>query len=121
MPAKKTKAKKKKNIDSVLDQIADDTVADAKQQLQDWLQESKTAADEFIKECAGQLEAWLIDLASKRMTALEFNRLVAAQELLLANRALNQAARGQERAGKIAIKILQTTAEKVVPALLMAI
>lgn len=120
MPAKKSKARKK-NINSVLDQIADDTVADAKQQLQDWLQETKTAGDEFVKECAAQLEQWLIDLASKKMTALEFNRLVSAQELLLANRALSQAARGQERAGKIAIKVLQTTAEKVVPALLMAI
>src|SRR6187200_3270605 len=119
MPTKK--AKKKKNIDSVLNQIGDEAAADAKQQLQDWLQESKTAGDEFVKECAAQLERWLIDLASKKMTALEFNRLVSAQELLLANRALNQTARGQERAEKIAIKVLQATAEKVVPALLMAI
>lgn len=109
------------DINQVLGSITDEAAAEAKQQLQQWLEQTKQAGQGFVKECAQQLEQWLIDLAAGDITALEFNRLVSAQELLLANLALHEAAEGQQRAENTAIKILESTAEKVVPALLLAL
>jgi hypothetical protein len=108
------------NIQQVLDGIQDQTVAEAKKQFQDWLAEAKQSSQDFIKECAKQFEQWVIDLSAGEMTLLEFNRLVSAQEILLKQLALRETIEAQKRAQQTALKVLETTVEKVVPAVLAA-
>jgi hypothetical protein len=108
-------------LQDVLDSIKGDAASQAKAQLQQMLSDAKGASQQFVQSCAEQLEQWLIDLHSGEMTPLEFNKLIASQEILARQFVLSQAAATRQRAEELTINLLEFTAEKIAPAVILAL
>ena len=108
-------------LQDALDQIKDPTVADAKTQFEQLINEGKAASEAFIKSSAEQLEQWTIDVSDKRMTKDEFDNLVSSQTVLAQNFVASKAVAAQERAEKLTIKTAELAATKIVPLLIAAI
>ena len=53
-------------LQDALNQIKDPTVADAKTQFEQLINEGKAASEAFIKSSAEQLEQWTIDVSNKK-------------------------------------------------------
>jgi len=87
-------------LQDALDQIKDPTVADAKAQFEQLINEGKAASDAFIKSSAEQLEQWTIDVSNGKMSQDEFDNLVSSQAILAKNFVVSQALAAQERAEK---------------------
>src|SRR5215475_5939150 len=109
------------SLKDALDQIQDPTVADAKTQFEQLINEGKSASEAFIQSSAEQLEQWTIDVGTGKMSQDEFNNLVSSQAILAQNFVASQALAGQERAEKLTIKTAEIAATKIVPMLLLAI
>lgn len=109
------------NLKDALDQIKDPTVADAKTQFEQLINEGKAASEAFIKSSAEQLEQWTIDVSNGNMSQDEFDNLVSSQAIIAKNFVASQALAAQERAEKLTIKTAQLAATKIVPLLLLAI
>jgi hypothetical protein len=105
-------------LQDALNQITDPTVADAKAQFEQLINEGKAASEAFIKSSAEQLEQWVIDLSNKAMTQDEFDELVSSQTIVAKNFVASQALAAQERAEKLTIKTLEFAATKIVPLLI---
>ena len=54
-------------LQDALDQIKDPTVADAKIQFAQLINEGKAASEAFINSSAEQLEQWTIDVSDKKL------------------------------------------------------
>ena len=108
-------------LEDALNQIKDPTVAEAKTQFQQLIDEVKAASQAFIKSSAEQLEQWVIDLASKKMTKEEFGNLVSSQTIVAKNFVASQALAAQERAERLTITTAELAAAKIVPALIAVI
>jgi hypothetical protein len=102
----------------VLNQITDPTVADAKTQFEQLINEGKAASEAFIQSSAQQLEQWTIDVSDGKMTKDEFDNLVSSQTILAQNFVASQALAAQERAEKLTIKTAELAATKIVPLLI---
>ena len=109
------------NLQDALNQIKDPTVADAKAQFEQLINEGKAASDTFIKSSAEQLEQWTIDVSNGNMSQDEFDNLVSAQAILAKSFVASQALAAQERAEKLTIKTAELAATKIVPLLLLAV
>ena len=109
------------NLQDALNQIKDPTVADAKAQFEQLINEGKAASDAFIKSSAEQLEQWTIDVSNGNMSQDEFDNLVSAQAILAKSFVASQALAAQERAEELTIKTAELAATKIVPLLLIAL
>jgi hypothetical protein len=108
-------------LQDALNQIKDPTVADAKTQFEQLINEVNAASEAFIQSSAQQLEQWTIDVSEKKMSQDEFDNLVSSQTILAKNFVANQALAAQERAEKLTIKTAELAATKIVPVLIAAI
>ena len=108
-------------LQDALNQIKDPTVADAKTQFEQLINEGKAASEAFIKSSAEQLEQWTIDVSNKKMSQEEFDNLVSSQAILAKNFVASQALAAQERAEQLTIKTAELAATKIVPLLLLAL
>lgn len=106
------------NLEDALNQIKDPTVADAKAQFAQLINEGKAASEAFIKASAEQLEQWTIDVSDGKMTKDEFDNLVSSQTILAKNFVATQTLAAQERAEKLTIKTAKLAATQIVPLLL---
>ena len=109
------------NLQDALNQITDPTVADAKSQFEQLINEGKAASEAFIKSSAEQLEQWTIDVSNGNMSQDEFDNLVNAQAILAKNFVASQALAAQKRAEDLTIKTAELAATKIVPLLLLAV
>jgi len=105
-------------LQDVLNQITDPTVADAKTQFEQLIDEGKAASEAFIQSSAQQLEQWTIDVSDGKMTKDEFDNLVSSQTILAQNFVASQALAAQERAEQLTIKTAELAATKIVPLLI---
>jgi hypothetical protein len=108
-------------LQDALDQIKDPTVADAKTEFAQLINEGKASSDAFIKSSAEQLEQWTIDVHTGKMSQEEFDNLLSSQTILAKNFVASQALAAQERAEKLTIKTAELAATKIIPLLLLAI
>ena len=108
-------------LQDALNQIKDPTVADAKTQFEQLINEGKAASEAFIKSSAEQLEQWTIDVSNGKMSQDEFDNLVSSQAILAKNFVASQALAAQERAEQLTIKTAELAATKIVPLLLLAL
>src|SRR5207245_708316 len=83
------------------------TVADAKTQFEQLINEGKAASQVFIQSSAQQLEQWVIDVSNKKMTKDEFDNLVSSQTIVAKNFVASQALAAQEHAEKLTINALE--------------
>ena len=107
-------------LQDALKQITDPTVADAKAQFEQLIDDGKTASQAFIKSSAEQLEQWVIAVSKKEMDQDEFDELVSSQTIVAKNFVASQAVEAQERAEKLTINALELAATKIVPVLIAA-
>ncbi len=107
-------------LQDALQQIKDPTVADAKTQFEQLINEGKAASQAFIQSSAEQLEQWVIDVSNKKMSKEEFDELVSSQTIVAKNFVASQAVAAQERAEKLTINALELAATKIVPVLIAA-
>lgn len=105
-------------LQDALNQITDPTVADAKAQFEQLINEGKAASEAFIRSSADQLETWTIQVSNGQMDQDEFNDLVAAQAILAKNFVASQALAAQQRAEELTIKTAELAATKIIPLLL---
>ena len=108
-------------LQDALDQIKDPTVADAKTEFAQLINQGKASSDAFIKSSAEQLEQWTIDVHTGKMSQEEFDNLLSSQTILAKNFVASQALAAQERAEKLTIKTAELAATKIIPLLLLAI
>ena len=106
-------------LQDALNQITDPTVADAKTQFEQLINEGKAASEDFIRSSAEQLEQWTIDVSEGNMTKDEFDNLVSSQTILAQDFVASQELAAQERAEKLTIKTAELAATKIVPLLLL--
>ena len=109
------------SLKDALDQIKDPTVADAKTQFEQLINEGKAASEAFIKSSAEQLEQWTIDVSNGNMSQDEFDNLVSSQTILAQDFVASQALAAQKRAEDLTIKTAELAATKIVPLLLLAV
>src|SRR5437762_6699262 len=102
-------------LQDALNQITDPTVADAKSQFEQLINEGKAASEAFIKSSAEQLEQWTIDVSNGKMSQDEFDNLVSSQAILAKNFVASQALAAQERAEQLTIKTSELPATKIMP------
>ena len=108
-------------LQDALDQIKDPTVADAKSQFEQLINEGKAASEAFIQSSAEQLEQWTIAVSNGEMSQDEFDNLVSSQAILAKNFVASQALAAQKRAEDLTIKTAELAATKIVPLLLLAV
>ena len=119
-PAKSKKPKKSSKLDSVLNQISDSSVDDAKKELQDLLADAKGDSASFFQENARTLEERLLLVSKGELDQEDFNFFVENQKRAAQIFIDSQPPQAQERAEKLTIHILEVAATKIVPVLIAA-
>ena len=121
-PAKPRSKKRKKSsgLDSVLDQINDSTVADAKTELQTLLADAKGDSATFYQQNAQKLEERLILVSKGELDQDDFNFFVENQKRAAQIFIDSQPPQQQERAERLTIHVLEVAATKIVPVLIAA-
>jgi hypothetical protein len=114
-------AVEQRTLQGALNQIRDPTVADAKTQFEQLINEGKAASEAFIRSSAARLEQWTIDLSNQKISQDEFDNLVSSQMIVAKNFVASQALAAQERAEKLTVKTAELAATKIVPLLMAAI
>ena len=108
-------------FDDVLNEIKDDSVQAAKQQLQSLLQQAKADSSAFAQKNAASLEEWIVELRDGDLDQDEFNELIEAQRAAAEQFINTQAIDGQARARELTLTVLDIAVKKVVPVLIEAI
>jgi polyhydroxyalkanoate synthesis regulator phasin len=119
-PAKSKKPKKSSKLDSVLNQITDSSVDDAKKELQNLLADAKGDSASFFQENAKKLEDRLLLVSKGELDQEDFNFFVENQKRAAQIFIDSQPPQAQERAEKLTIHILEVAATKIVPVLIAA-
>jgi polyhydroxyalkanoate synthesis regulator phasin len=121
-PAKPRPKKQKKSseLDSVLDQVNDSTVADAKKELQNLLADAKGDSATFFQQNAQKLEERLVLVSKGELDQDDFNFFVESQKRAAQIFIDSQPPQAQERAEKLTIHLLEVAATKIVPVLIAA-
>ena len=119
-PAKSKKPKKSSKLDSVLNQITDSSVDDAKKELQNLLADAKGDSASFFQENARKLEDRLVLVSKGELDQEDFNFFVENQKRAAQIFIDSQPPQAQERAEKLTIHILEVAATKIVPVLIAA-
>jgi polyhydroxyalkanoate synthesis regulator phasin len=118
--AKSRRPKKTSELDSVLNQISDSSVADAKKELQDLLADAKGDSATFFQENAQKLEERLVLVSKGELDQDDFNFFVENQKRAAQIFIDSQPPQAQERAEKLTIHLLEVAATKIVPVLIAA-
>lgn len=105
----------------VLNEIKDDSVQAAKQQLQSLLQQAKADSSAFAQKNAASLEEWIVELHDGDLDQDEFNELIEAQRAAAEQFVNTQAIQGQARARELTLTVLDIAVKKVVPVLIAMI
>jgi hypothetical protein len=108
-------------FDDVLDEIKDDSVQAAKDQLQSLLQQAKGDSSAFARQNAASLEQWIVQLRDRDLDEDEFNELIEAQRAAAEQFVNTQAIAGQARARELTLTVLDIAVKKVVPVLIAAL
>ena len=114
------KQKKSSELDSVLDQINDSTVADAKEELQNLLADAKGNSATFFQQNAQKLEERLVLVSKGELDQDDFNFFVENQKRAAQIFIDSQPPQEQERAERLTIHVLEVAATKIVPVLIAA-
>ena len=109
------------SFDDVLDDIKDDSVQAAKDQLQSLLQEAKADSSAFARKNAAALEEWIVELRNGELDQDEFNELIEAQRAAAEQFVNTQAIAGQARARELTLTVLDIAVKKVVPVVIALI
>lgn len=122
---KKSAAKKsasgRSDLNTTLDQISDESVADVKTEFQELLAKAKGDTAGFIQENAQELEERLLEVRDRKLDREDFNYFVERQKRSLQIFIDSQPAQAQERAEKLTISLLEMAAKKIVPILIAMI
>src|SRR2546423_7535220 len=108
-------------FDDVLNEIKDDSVKAAKDELQSLLQQAKTDSSAFARENAAALERWIVELRNGDLDEDEFNELIEAQRAAAEQFVNTQAIAGQARARELTPTVLDLAVKKVAPVVIAAI
>jgi hypothetical protein len=108
-------------FDGVLDEIKDDSVKAAKDQLQSLLQQAKADSSAFAQKNAASLEEWIVELRNGDLDQEEFNELIEAQRAAAEQFVNTQAIAGQARARELTLTVLDIAVKKVVPVVIAMI
>jgi hypothetical protein len=109
------------SFDDVLDEIKDDSVQAAKDQLQSLLRQAKADSSAFARKNAAALEEWIVELRNGELDQEEFDELIEAQRAAAEQFVNTQAIAGQARARELTLTVLDIAVKKVVPVLIAAI
>jgi hypothetical protein len=115
---KASKPKKSSKLDSALDEITDQSVADAKNELQSLLADAKGDSSSFVQKSAKKLEDRLVLVKKRKLTRDEFDFFVEKQKRAAKIFIDSQPPQAQERAEKLTLHILEVAATKIVPLLI---
>jgi hypothetical protein len=107
---RKKSSRKKSELDSALDQIADESVAASMKELQDLLAQAKGDTSELIRQNAQELEERLVLLKKRKIDREDFNFFVENQKRDLRVFIDSQPAQSQERAEKLTLHVLEIAA-----------
>ena len=119
--AKRKKSSRKSELDSALDQVADESVAASMKEFQDLLAQAKGDTSELIRQNAQELEQRLVLLKKKEIDKEDFDFFIENQKRDLRVFVDSQPAQSQERAEKLTLHILEIAVTKVVPVLIAMI
>src|SRR5438045_1102584 len=109
------------SFDNVLSEITDESVKQAKQQLQDLLEQAKGDSSEFARQNAALLEGAIVDLRNGEIDEEDFNLFIEEQRAAAEQFLNTQAIGGQARARELTFTILDIAAKKIAPAVIAAI
>jgi uncharacterized membrane protein YheB (UPF0754 family) len=107
---RKSSRKKKSDLDSALDQVSDESVAAAKEELQDLLAQAKGDTTELVRQNAEELEQRLVLLKKRKIDKEDFDHFVENQKRDLRVFIDSQPAQAQERAEKLTLRVLEVAA-----------
>jgi hypothetical protein len=108
-------------ITDILSGITDPALSAAKNELTDLISTAESDTEAFIQANAQHLQDWLADVKSGAMSQDEFNELVDAEKIVAKDFTLRQVEAAQERTEQLTVQILELAAEKIVPALIVAV
>jgi hypothetical protein len=112
--AGKTKRKKssrqRSELDSVLGQVTDESVAASMKEFQDLLAQAKGDTSELIRQNAQELEERLVLLKKRKIDKEDFDFFVENQKRDLRIFVDSQPAQAQERAEKLTLRVLEIAA-----------
>jgi hypothetical protein len=118
---RKKPSRKKSELNSALDQAADESTAAAIKEFQDLLGEAKGDTSELVRQNAEELEQRLVLLKNRKIDKQDFDYFVENQKRDLQVFVDSQPAQDQERAEKLTLQVLEIAATKVVPILIAMI
>ena len=108
-------------LDNVLNKVRDGSVAAAKAEFQDLLNEAKGASEQFISDNATKVETWITMLSNGEIDKEEFDDLIADQRLAAEQFDNTQRIEDQQRRARLTLRVLQLAATTIGPALLAAL
>jgi hypothetical protein len=109
------------SFDNVLSEITDDSVKEAKQQLQTLLQQAKADSSEFARQNAALLEGAILDLRNGDIDQEDFKLFIEEQRAAAEQFVNTQAIAGQARARELTLTALDIAAKKIAPLVIAAI
>ena len=104
---RKKSSQKKSELDSALDQIGDESVAAATNELQDLLAQAKVDTSEEVRQNAQELQDRLVLLKKHKIDKEDFDFFVENQKRALRTFIDSQPAQSQERAKKLTLRVLE--------------
>jgi hypothetical protein len=107
----KKPSRKKSELDSALDQIGDESVAAATDELQDLLAQAKVDTSVQVRQNAQQLQERLVLLKKHKIDKEDFDFFVENQKRALRTFIDSQPAQAQERAEKLTLRVLEIAAK----------
>jgi hypothetical protein len=107
---KSSRKKSKSELDSALDQVADESAAAAIKEFQDLLTQAKGDTAELVRQNAKELEERLILLKQRKIDKEDFDFFVENQKRDLRVFIDSQPAQAQERAEKLTLRVLEIAA-----------
>ena len=108
---KKPASRKKSELDSALDQISDESVAEAKNEFQDLLAQAKGDTSELVRQNAEELDRRLVLLKKRKIDKEDFDFFIENQKRDLRVFVDSQPAQSQERAEKLTLRVLEIAAK----------
>jgi hypothetical protein len=102
---------KKSELDSVLDQVGDESVAAATQEFQELLAEAKGDTRELVRQNAEEVERRLVLLKKRQIDKEDFDYFIESQKRDLRVFVDGQPAQAQERAEKLTLQVLEIAAK----------
>jgi len=114
-------SRKKSELDSVLDQVGDESTTAAIKEFQDLLAKAKGDTTDLIRQNAEELERRLILLKQRKITQKDFDFLLENQKRDMRVFIDSQPVEAQKRAEELTLHVLDIAATKVVPVLIAMI